>query len=207
MQVLLNGGKQHVFQSAMRATARLNLLSPAVFPLPFGSKVLPFPVVHEKSAQKKQEAELAHDASVKGHAGATAAASMKEAAKHAQQVLPTANAKASHAAVQMETQSSRHSKHAQHGQLAPDFHDPNSTGHSGNRLCNSMPRCQEGTSTSGQDTVRAGSSKPRQGTPAAGTGRNHALMAGPVVKLVASSTGLVPPPWDESEVQCQSSGT
>ncbi|KAL0053601.1 hypothetical protein WJX82_008144 [Trebouxia sp. C0006] len=40
-QVMLNGGKLHIFQSAMRATARLHLLSPAVFPLPFGAKVPP----------------------------------------------------------------------------------------------------------------------------------------------------------------------
>ncbi len=38
---MLNGGKLHIFQSAMRATAKLHLLSPAVFPLPFGAKIPP----------------------------------------------------------------------------------------------------------------------------------------------------------------------
>lgn len=197
----------------MRATARLNLLSPAVFPLPFGSKALPFPVMPEKGAQKEQEAELAEEAPVKGNAATTAAASMKEAAnqakhaQHTQQVLPTAAAKAPNAAVQMalEPQSSRHPKHAQRGQPAPDFRDPMSIGHSSSSPSHCMPICQGGISTSGQDTVRAGS-KPQQVTPEAGKARNFALVAGPVAKLVAGNWGLVTAPRDESEVQCQSPG-
>lgn len=215
MQVLLNGGKQHVFQSAMRATARLNLLSPAVFPLPFGSKVLPFPVTPEKGAQKEQEAELAEEAPVKGNAVTPAAASLKDSsnqakhaqhAQHTQPVLPTAAVP--NAAVQMglELPTSRHAKHAQRDQPAPDFHDLKSISHNGSCPSPSMPRCQDRSGTSGQDTVRTGSSKPQQITPGAGKAHKFALMAGPVVKFVGSSTGLVTAPWDESEVQCQSPG-
>ena len=212
MQVLLNGGKQHVFQSAIRATARLNLLSPAIFPLPFGSKVLPFPVMPEKGAQKEQAAELAEEAPVIGNAASTAAASMTEIAQqakhaqHTQPVLPTAAAPNAAVQIELEPQTSRHPKHAQHGQPAPDFCGPKSTGHGGSSPSDSTPRCQGSTGPSGQDTVKAGSNKPQQMTPGAGKALKSALVAGPVVKLVGSSIGLVTAPCDESEVHCQSLG-
>lgn len=41
LQVILNGQQQHVFQSSLRATAKLHLLSPAVFPLPFALPAVP----------------------------------------------------------------------------------------------------------------------------------------------------------------------
>ena len=36
---MLNGGTQHVFQSSLRTSVKLNVLSPAIFPLPFGAKL------------------------------------------------------------------------------------------------------------------------------------------------------------------------
>jgi len=53
---MLNGGKCHIFQSAMRATAKLHLLSPAVFPLPFGAKIPPSKAPGTATSKKVTEA-------------------------------------------------------------------------------------------------------------------------------------------------------
>ncbi|KAL3150884.1 hypothetical protein ABBQ32_000634 [Trebouxia sp. C0010 RCD-2024] len=72
-QIVLNGGNQHIFQSALRATARLNLLSPAVFPLPFGAKLLPLPPPLSKGIQEGQESDLSQEGAGKSPAGDSAA--------------------------------------------------------------------------------------------------------------------------------------
>ena len=215
MQVLLNGGKKHVFQSALRATARLNLLSPTVFPLPFGSKVLPFPLTHGKGVQKEQEAEPAEQAPVKGSAATTSAEGMTAAvdqAKHAQHVQQVSATQTNlpNAALQMgvNAQSDKHAKHAhhaKHSQPLPDLPAPQSTDHSASGPSQSMPVCQGGKSASRQESFRAGSNSQKAASGAV-KARNFALVVGPVAKLVGSRSGLVTAPKDGSEVQSQSPG-
>ena len=213
MQVLLNGGKKHVFQSAMRATAKFNLLSPAVFPLPFGSKVLPLPLTRMKGIEKVQEAELTDNASVKGTAATTTAASMTTAvdhpkhAQHAQQASAT-NAPSAALQVGVNTQTGRFAKHAQrakHAQPLPDHLDHQPTDHSGSDPSQSMPVCPGGEPAPKRESSRAGS-KSQKATAGAVKACNSALVVGPVAKLVGSSSGLVTAPKDESEMLSQSPG-
>ena len=214
MQVLLNGGKKHVFQSAMRATARLNLLSPAVFPLPFGSKILPLPLTHRQGFEKVQEAEPVDNASVKGTAATTSAASMTAAvdctkrAQHAQQASAT-NAPNAAWQIGVNTQNGRcakHAQHAKHAQLLPDHPDHQPTDHSGSGPSQSMPVCEGGKPALRRESSRAGS-KSQEATAGTVKACNSALVVGPVAKLVGSSSGLVTAPKDESEMQSQSPGT
>lgn len=63
MQVILGGQKQHIFQSSLRATAKLHLLSPAIFPLPFAYK---FAVPAERvstAVPAATDTQTAHEAS------------------------------------------------------------------------------------------------------------------------------------------------
>lgn len=211
MQVLLNGGKKHVFQSAMRATARLNLLSPAVFPLPFGSKFLPLPLSHAKGAQRQQGEALAEKAPVKGTAGTTASmtaavdqAKHEQHAQHVQQASVNKE-EAPDAALQIAqtAQSGRHAKHAKYGESLPDLPDHPPTDHGGNGPSQSMPFSQGGESAPRQENFRAGSKSQRT---AAGAVKacNSTVVVGPVAKLVGSSSGLAPK--DELEAQSQSPG-
>lgn len=216
MQVLLNGRKQHVFQSATRATARLNLLSPAVFPLPFGARVLPHPAVCGKDAKEEQEAGLPEEAPVQDAAATAAAASLASVtdqaqhaqhAQHAQQVSPTARAEAAVAAVQMglDTRSSRHAKHAQHGPAESDLPDSQLADRSESSPSQDMLVCQHGTGATRQASFKAGSKRQRV-TAEAGKACDSAHVVGPVVKLLGDSSGFVRASKEESEVQSQSLG-
>ena len=183
------------------------MLSPAVFPLPFGFKVLPLLLSSGKDAQ--QEEEVAEQAPVKGSTATTSAASMTDQAKHAQQVLATQK-KAPNVTLQMKTnaQNDRHAqraRHAKHGQPLPDLPDHQPTGLSGSGPSQSMPVCQGGKRAPRQESSRAGS-KSYRATAGAVKACNFALVVGPVAKLIGSSSGLVIAPKDESEVQSQSPG-
>lgn len=221
-QIVLNGGNQHIFQSALRATARLNLLSPAVFPLPFGAKLLPLPPPLSKGIQEGQESDLsqegagkspAGDSAATGTAGTTRVASLPNVAddakraQHAEQRSLTARAEALNTDVHMRlaTQGSRHTKHAKHGQPAPHLPDPYSKAQSGTGASQSLLMCQGGKGASRQESFRAGS-HPQQGAMGRVKAHDSTHVVGPVAKLVSSSAGLVSVPTDESEVQSQSLG-
>lgn len=188
------------------------MLSPAVFPLPFGFKVLPLPLSSGKDAQRQPEEEVAEQSPVKGSTAATSAASMTDQAKHAQhaqQVFATQK-KAPNVAVQMKTnaQNDRHAQraqHAKHGQPLPDLPDHQPTDLSGSGPSRGMPVHQGGKREPRQESSRAGSKRYRA-TAGAVKACNFALVVGPVAKLVGSSSGLVTAPKDESEVQSQSPG-
>ena len=220
MQVLLNGGKQHIFQSATRATARLNLLSPAVFPMPFGAKLLPLLPVFGQDAQDGQEAGLSQENAGKSPAGHTAGASAKvrvaspptvaeqsKRAQHTEQTALTAKAEAPNTAVQMRlaNQGSRHTKHAKHGPPALHLPDPHAKDQSDAGPSQSMLICEDGKGALKQERFRAGS-KPQQAAARRGKACDSPYVVGPVAKLVGGSSGLVALLTDESEVQSQSPG-
>lgn len=225
---MLNGGNQHIFQSALRATARLNLLSPAVFPLPFGAKLLPLPPALSKGVQEGQEADLSQKDAGKspaGHTGATGIAgtdrvanlpSVADGAKRAQraeQTSPTARAEALNSSVHMRlaNQGSRHAKHAQHakhakhGQPALHLPDPHARDQTSFGPSQSMLMCQGGKGALRRESFRAGGN-PQQGAMGRVKAHDSRYVVGPVAKLISSSSGLVSVPTDESEVQNQSPG-
>lgn len=211
MQVLLHGGKQHIFQSAMRATARLNLLSPAVFPMPFGVKLLPLPPVLGKDAQHSQEGGLPQEDAGKNPAGHTAVAAVittnaspptvaaqAKHAQHAEQAAPNSALQ-----VEVATQGSRHTKHAKHGQPAPHLPDPHAKDQSGIAPSQSTLMCEGGKGAPRR--FKAGS-KPQRAAVGSAKACDPFYVVGPVARLVGSRSGLVALLTDESEVQSQSPG-
>lgn len=200
----------------MRATARLNLLSPAVFPLPFGAKLLPLPPALGEDAQRGRDAEVAQENGGKGSAGHTAitsrvasppnVADQAKHAQHAKQMSPTATAEAPSPAPRMglATQNSRHTKRAKHGQPASDLFKSQARDQSGVGSLQKTLMCQGGKGSLGRESLRPGR-KPQQSAPGGVTLCNSAQVVGPVTKLVGNS-GLVIVPTNESGVQSQSPG-
>lgn len=88
LQVLAQG-KQHAFQASLRTSARLNVLSPAIFPLPSGAKVPPLQLSHTEAEQADDKgisaSPVEHTRLQQVSAGLKSAPSAQQA-QHAQQV-------------------------------------------------------------------------------------------------------------------------
>lgn len=176
VQVLLNGGNQHIFQSAMRTTAKLNLLSPTVFPLPFGPKLPPL----NKGAKAQTAAQPDND-------------------------TPAANTAATSKSKVQDAEAEQ-AKHAQHGQADSNLPDPLLDTVSSavpQDMPSSKP--EQGVGEPRSVSIIGGGRKCKSAARAfrAHGGYNK---VGPVVKLVQSSKGLVAAPRNESEMQPQSPG-
>ena len=182
-QILLNGGSQLIFQSAMRATAKLNLLSPTVFPLPFGAKLPPVPLLPPGKRGAKAEAAAKPDHDV-----------------HAASIAGNSKSKVQGAGT-------KQAKHAQHGQDDPNLPDPLLQDMMGSGVPSSMQSSnpEQGVGEPGSVSISAGG---RRGKSTVGALKAHGShdTVGPVVTLVESSKGLVAASRDESEMQPQFPG-
>ena len=204
---MLNGGKSHIFQSAMRATAKLHLLSPAVFPLPFGAKILPLKAPATAVSKKVTEAasEAAATAAVEAPTSIDEISSCA-GAQQAQQILSSSNLGATDlpgASAQVKrSMDDLAAKHAQQVTAEGQIDD---------RVdLTAMPNKQTMESVRNALLHKAGSKASNAVLPSAAdvtAQRLQALVAGPVTKLVSSNKGLCVADRDTTELRTSSLGT
>ena len=201
---MLNGGKQHVFQSAMRATAKLHLLSPAVFPLPFGTKTPPVTLLIPTPRKEAAEA-AAHmtdhvaDDEVPIADGPTGSLDAKQTqrAKHTQQpsVQPVI---ASSAVVKPPSVATIQDKLAKdHQAAAAAGIDPTLSSQFGGKAVSQAEGAKAACTGKPWSSLAGNQAGQRQ----------KLLTVGPVTKLVTNDTGLVIDHEEEAEQRPPSLGT
>ncbi len=204
---MLNGGKSHIFQSAMRATAKLHVLSPTVFPLPFGAKVPPSKA--PATAVSKKVTEAASQAATTTAVEAppsTDDISSCAGAQQAQQMLSRSNLGATNlpkASAQVEQATDvLAAKHAQQGTAEGQIDDKADL--------TAMPNKQAMESLRKTVLHKAGSKPSSLILPSSAdvaAQRLQALVAGPVTKVVSSNKGLCVADRDTTELRTPSLGT
>ena len=204
---MLNGGKSHIFQSAMRATAKLHLLSPAVFPLPFGAKILPLKVPATAVSKKMTEAASEAAATTAEEVPPfTEAISSYAEAQQAQQMLSSSNLGATNlpgASAQVrQSMDDLAAMHAQQVTAAGQTDDKADL--------TAMPNKQAMESLRKAVLHKAGSKASNAVLPSAAdvtAQRLQALVAGPVTKVVSSNKGLCVADRVTTELRTPSLGT
>ncbi len=204
---MLNGGKLHIFQSAMRATAKLHLLSPAVFPLPFGAKIPPSKAPATAVSKKVTEAASQAAATTAVEAPpSTDNISSCAGAQQAQQMLSSSNLGATNlpgASAQVrESMDDLAAKHAQQmtaeGQI------------DGKTDLTAMPNKQAMESLRKAVLHKAGSKARNPVLPIVAdvaAQRLLALVAGPVTKVVSGNKDLCVADRDTTDLRTPSLGT
>ncbi len=204
---MVKGGKTHIFQSAMRATAKLHLLSPAVFPLPFGAKILPSKAPATAVSEKVTEAasEAAATTAVEAPpstegisscAGAQQAQQMLSSSSLGAANLPGASAQVQQSAVVL---AAKHAKQMTAEGQIDDRAD-----------LTAMPNKQATESLRKAVLHKAGSKASNAVLPSSAdvaAQRLQALVAGPVTKVVSGSKGLCVADRDTTELRTPSLGT
>ena len=195
-QVVLNGGTQHVFQSALRATAKLHLLSPALFPLPVGAKCLPVQLLAAEAGRDGSEAASLAATTSASASGPIAKAVSGKRAKQAKQDVSSAKHIAVPAALLPEPEPA--DLPSSHLQQAPSDSD--------------VPTRPTDQTTAdgcgGKGLLETAGSKGGKGVkPQAANQRGKALVVGPVTRISGGSTGLSIVPGEFSEPVPPSLGT
>lgn len=194
--MVLNGGTQHVFQSALRATAKLHLLSPALFPLPVGAKCLPVQLpAAEVGKEGSEAASLAATTSADAHDPLAKAISSKKAKQAKQDVSSSL-----HMAVPAATSPVAEPADLPSSQLqqAPSGSD-----------VPTRPRDQITVDGCGGKGLleTAGSKGGKGAKPQAVDQKGKAFVVGPVTRISGGSTGLSIVPGEVSEPVPPSLGT
>ena len=204
---MLNGGKSHIFQSAMRATAKLHLLSPAVFPLPFSAKILPSKALATAVSKKVTEAASEAAATTAEEVPPfTEAISSCAEAQQAQQMLSSSNAGATNlpgASAQVrQSMDDLAAKHVQQVTAEGQADD--------NADLTAMPNKQAMETLRKAVLHQAGSKASNAVLPSAADVTVHrlrALMAGPATKVVSSNKGFCVADRVTTELRTPSLGT
>lgn len=191
----------------MRATAKLHLLSPAVFPLPFGAKIppskAPITAVSKKVTEAASEAATTTAVEVPP---CTEGTSSCTGAQQAQQMLSSSDLGATNlpgASAQvtqpMDVLAAKHAQQVTAGGKIDDKVD-----------LTAMPNQQAMKSLRSAVLHKAGSKASNAVLPSsadAAAPRLQTLVAGPVTKLVSGSKGLVVADRDTTELRTPSLGT
>jgi hypothetical protein len=204
---MLNGGKLHIFQSAMRATAKLHLLSPAVFPLPFGAKFPPSQA--PATAVSKKVTESASEAAATTAVEAppsTEAISSCAGAQQAQQtssslILSAASLPGASAQVK-QSMDDLAAKHAQQVTAEEQIDGkPDGTARPSKQAMESVRRgvLHDAGSKASNAVLPSSADVAAQ--------RLQALVAGPMTKLVSGSKGLCVADRDTAELRTSLLGT
>lgn len=194
--MVLNGGTQHVFQSALRATAKLHLLSPALFPLPVGAKCLPVQITSAEVGKEGGEAASLAATTSAPASGPLAEARDSRKAKQAKQDVSSSLHMAVPAATLPEPEPAQLS--GIHLQQVPSDSD--------------VPTRSRDQITAdgcgGKGLLKTAGSKGGKGAkPQATNQREKALVVGPVTRISGGSTGLSIVPGEDSEPVPPSLGT
>lgn len=195
-----------MFQSAMRATAKLHLLSPAVFPLPFGAKIpllkAPATAVSKKITEAASQAAATTAVEVPP---STEGISSCAGAEQAQQMLSISNLGATNspeASAQVrQSMDESAAKHAQ--QVTPEgqIHDKaDLTAMSSKQVRESLRAVLHKAGSKASNPVL-----PTVADVAAQ--RLQALIVGPVTKVVSSNKGLCVADRDTTGLRTSSLGT